>query len=128
MMICQAAMDGIFQSNEMNNACLHHHSITPTELLEAIKQIVDELQVTCYSTYHSCTAIADIARAGMDIATDGNPYFTSIESLARKEDEHASRVSDLFATCEQMIVELRAAMEVQLLSPSTIQSTDNECT
>jgi hypothetical protein len=64
----------------------------------------------------------------MDIASDGNPYFTSIESLARKEDEHASRVSDLFATCEQMIVELRAAMEVQLLSPSTIQSTDNECT
>jgi len=29
----------------MNNACLHHHSITPTELLEAIKQIVDELQL-----------------------------------------------------------------------------------
>jgi hypothetical protein len=45
MMISQATMDGIFQSNEMNNACLHHHSITPTELLEAIKQIVDELQL-----------------------------------------------------------------------------------
>ncbi len=125
-MISQASMDGKFRSHVMNNAYLHHLSITPTELLEAIKHIVDELQVTCYSTYHSCAAIADIARAGLNIASDGHPYFISIEALARKEDEHASRVSDLFATCEQMIVELRTALDVHLLSQGTVYSTSND--
>jgi hypothetical protein len=46
----------------------------------------------------------------MDLQSGGTPYFSSIEALARKEDEHAAIVSDLFATCEQLFVELRAAL------------------
>lgn len=83
---------------------------TIREVLDALQQILAHLQVRCYSTYHACAAIADIAHAGMEVQSIGTPYFSSIEALARKEDEHAALVSDLFATCEQLIVELRPAL------------------
>ncbi len=88
----------------------HAEGFTIREVLDALQQHLVQLQVRCYSTYHACAAIADIAHAGMDLQSGGTPYFSSIEALARKEDEHAALVSDLFATCEQLFVELRAAL------------------
>ncbi len=89
-----------------------HHSggLKIQDVLDALQQLLAQLQVRCYSTYHTCAAIADIAHAGLDVQSSGTPYFSSIEALARKEDEHAALVSDLFATCEQLIVELRTAV------------------
>ncbi|GIV55213.1 MAG: hypothetical protein KatS3mg039_1731 [Candidatus Kapaibacterium sp.] len=88
----------------------YSEELTIREVLDALQQHLAQLQVRCFSTYHACAAIADIAHAGMEVQSIGTPYFSSIEALARKEDEHAALVSDLFATCEQLIVELRTAV------------------
>jgi len=88
----------------------YSEELTIREVLDALQQLLAQLQVRCFSTYHACAAIADIAHAGMEVQSIGTPYFSSIEALARKEDEHAALVSDLFATCEQLIVELRTAV------------------
>lgn len=99
----------------------HPDRFTVRELLDALQYHLAQLQVRCYSTYHACAAIADIAHAGIDFHSIGTPYFASIEALARKEDEHAALVSDLFATCEQLVVELRTTVaRVEAVERETI--------
>ncbi len=76
------------------------------EIVDALRRVLSQLQVQCYSTYHACAAIAEIARAGLDRDYPGNPYLSSIEALALREDEHGVFVSDALATCEVMLGEI----------------------
>ncbi len=76
------------------------------EIVDELRRVLSQLQVQCYSTYHACAAIAEIARAGLDHDYPGNPYLASIEALALREDEHGAFVCDTLATCEVMLGEI----------------------
>lgn len=76
-----------------------------SELIQELSKLVEQLRLSCYSTYHTCAAIAEIASAGLGSDYPGNPYLSSIYALATKEDSHAAEVSDLLATCEQLFHE-----------------------
>jgi len=84
----------------------HDQAISPPELVGELRRLLAQLQLRSLSTYHACAAIAEIARAGLERDYPGNPYLTSIETLAAKEDNHGVDASDMFATCEQILAEL----------------------
>lgn len=74
--------------------------------VEQLRSLLARVQVRCYSTYHTCAAIADIARAALARDYPANPYLMSIEQLAIKEDEQGIALADMLATCEQILQEL----------------------
>jgi hypothetical protein len=82
------------------------HAIDFAELIAELRSLLGWLHVQSLSAYHTFAAIAEIARAGLEKDYPGNPYLTSIEALAIKEDTHAMRVSEQYALVEQLFAEI----------------------
>lgn len=77
-----------------------------TNPIEELGSLLARVQARCYSTYHTCAAIAEIAGAALARDYPANPYLVSIEQLAMKEDEQGGVIVDILATCEQILNEL----------------------
>jgi hypothetical protein len=84
----------------------YDHAIDFAELIAELRSLLGWLHVQSLSAYHTFAAIAEIARAGLARDYPGNPYLTSIEALAIKEDSHAMRISEQYALVEQLFAEI----------------------
>ncbi|MCX7930659.1 MAG: hypothetical protein N2663_08080 [Chlorobi bacterium] len=74
-------------------------------VLTELRTLVNTLQLRVYSIYHTCAAIAEIARAGLERDYSGNPYLMSILSLALREEEQGMITGDMIATLQQLCSE-----------------------
>jgi chemotaxis regulatin CheY-phosphate phosphatase CheZ len=71
-----------------------------------ISNNLQEVQTRYYALQHACSAISEIARAGLSNGQMGNPYLTKIETILQEQTQNEDS-TDIFKNSESVFASVR---------------------
>lgn len=71
-----------------------------------ISNNLQEVQTRYYALQHACSAVSEIARAGLSNGQMGNPYLTKIEAILQEQTQNEDS-SDIFKNSESVFASVR---------------------